>query len=63
MQSHTFAGQVGEEADSTRFQALKEFHPAGRGFWANVSDANWNDWHWQLKNRITSLEQLQLLLP
>jgi lysine 2,3-aminomutase len=42
---------------------LKEFKSAGRGFWANVSDHDWNDWRWQLKNRITTLEQLQKLLP
>jgi lysine 2,3-aminomutase len=28
-----------------------------------VPESDWNDWHWQLKNRITSLEQLQRLLP
>jgi lysine 2,3-aminomutase len=42
---------------------LKEFHSAGRGFWSDVSEANWTDWRWQLKNRIASLEQLQRLLP
>jgi lysine 2,3-aminomutase len=63
MQSHTLVGAGGEEPDSVKYQALKEFHSAGRGFWADVSEANWNDWRWQLKNRITSLEQLQRLLP
>jgi hypothetical protein len=28
--------------------ALKRFVSAGRGFWHNVSDADWNDWHWLL---------------
>jgi lysine 2,3-aminomutase len=42
---------------------LKKFRPAGRGFWHHVSDAEWNDWHWQLKHRITSVEQLQKWLP
>ena len=42
---------------------LKKFHSAGRGFWANVSDHDWNDWRWQLKHRLTSLEQLQRFLP
>jgi lysine 2,3-aminomutase len=41
----------------------KEFKSAGRGFWANVSDTDWNDWRWQLKHRITSIEQLEKLLP
>src|SRR5215471_5681906 len=42
---------------------LKTFRSAGRGFWSNVSDADWNDWHWQLKNRITTAEQLQRFMP
>lgn len=42
---------------------LKRFVSAGRGFWNNVSEADWNNWHWQLTHRITSLEQLQRLMP
>jgi lysine 2,3-aminomutase len=42
---------------------LKQFHSAGRGFWHDVAEADWNDWRWQLKNRITSLEKLQRFLP
>ena len=42
---------------------LKQFHSAGRGYWRDVSDADWNDWHWQLKHRITTVEQLQKFLP
>lgn len=42
---------------------LKEFKSAGRGFWGDVSDADWNDAKWQLRNRITTLEQLQRLMP
>ena len=54
----------GEEPPSYSFaKSLKEFRPAGRGFWANVPDADWNDWHWQLKHRITTVEQLQRLMP
>jgi len=48
---------------SSVFDSLKQFRSAGRGFWSNVSDADWNDWHWQLKNRITNAEQLQRLMP
>src|ERR1700744_3436751 len=43
--------------------ALKQFKSAGRGFWHNVPDADWNDWRWQLKHRITTVEQLQKFLP
>jgi lysine 2,3-aminomutase len=54
----------GEEPPSgRRLQLLKEFHSAGRGFWHDVSDADWNDWRWQLKHRITTPEQLQRLMP
>jgi lysine 2,3-aminomutase len=45
------------------FQSVKKFHSAGRGFWCDVSDADWNDWKWQLKHRITNAEQLQKFLP
>ena len=52
-----------EPPSGHRLKLLKEFHSAGRGFWRDVSDADWNDWHWQLKNRITTPEQLQRLMP
>nr|WP_113074775.1 lysine 2,3-aminomutase [Petrotoga sp. 9PW.55.5.1] len=26
--------------------------------WKNVTNEEWNDWHWQLKNRITTVEEL-----
>jgi len=42
---------------------LKEFHSAGRGCWSDVPDRDWNSWHWQLRNRITTLAQLQRLMP
>ncbi len=45
------------------FAGLKQFRSAGRGFWADVPDTEWNDHRWQLKNRITSLGQLRKLLP
>src|SRR5436190_15895504 len=43
--------------------SLKQFRAAGRVFWSDVSDKDWNDWRWQLRNRITSVEQLQRLMP
>jgi len=42
---------------------LKQFKSAGRGYWHNVSETDWNDWRWQLKHRITTVEQLQKFLP
>ncbi len=33
-------------------------HPA----WRSVPDASWNDWRWQLRNRVTTLEALEGLI-
>ena len=44
-------------------QKLKAFRPSDRGVWTNVSEEDWNDWRWQLKNRVNSLEQLQRYIP
>ncbi len=31
----------------------------GQGLWNNTSEKDWNSWTWQLKNRITTVEQLE----
>ncbi len=28
-------------------------------FWKNISNEQWNDWHWQQANRITKIEQIK----
>ncbi len=43
--------------------SLKSFRSAGRGYWHNVSDFDWNDWKWQLKHRVTTIAQLERLMP
>jgi lysine 2,3-aminomutase len=63
MQSENLSETSKEPPSRLSLESLKEFRPAGRGFWAEVSDQDWNDWRWQLKHRITSVEQLQRLLP
>ena len=63
MHSHHLAGEGTDEPDSARFNSLKEFKSAGRGYWHNVAESDWNDWRWQLKNRITTLAQLEKFLP
>jgi lysine 2,3-aminomutase len=57
------ADDDGERGEVAKINRLKQFNSAGRGFWSHVPEADWNDWRWQLKNRITSLEQLQRLMP
>jgi len=43
-------------------QDLRENWHAGQGRWKDVPAAEWNDWHWQLRNRITTLAQLEEML-
>ena len=37
----------------------KEFVSHAPGYWPGVAPELWNDWKWQLKNRVTSLAQLE----
>ncbi len=37
----------------------KAFRSAAPGYWPHVSANDWHDYHWQLRNRITSLAQLE----
>ena len=34
----------------------------GQGLWQHIPEADWRDWTWQLKNRITTVEQLERLM-
>ncbi|MCG3148555.1 MAG: L-lysine 2,3-aminomutase [Verrucomicrobiae bacterium] len=40
----------------------ERFLSVGRGPWGHVSQTEWNDWRWQLRNRVTTLTQLEQLL-
>jgi len=37
----------------------KAFVSHAPGHWPGVSPRDWNDWKWQLRNRVTTLEQLE----
>jgi len=63
MQAENSSTGRGEPPSGNSMQALKKFTSAGRGYWHDVSEKDWNDWRWQLKHRITTVEQLQKLLP
>ena len=63
MHNETSAENSEEPPSHERLETLKNFQPAGRGFWSDVPEADWNDWRWQLKHRITTVEQLQRLMP
>ncbi len=51
------------DSELTTNSTSKRFVSAGRGPWASVPDAEWDDWRWQLRHRITTLAQLEGLLP
>src|SRR6266478_3075154 len=63
MHTETTSDNGEEPPSSSTLKSLKEFHSAGRGFWSNIADSDWNDWRWQLKHRIISADQLQRLMP
>ena len=63
MVSNNSAGEEDAGPDSDTAPGLKEFRSAGRGFWNDVSDAEWSDYRWQLKHRIISVAQLRKLMP
>lgn len=63
MHNETPSGNSEDPPSQRRLNSLKQFHSAGRGYWKDVSDSDWNSWHWQLKHRITTVEQLQSLMP
>lgn len=43
-----------------RLNELKKFVSAG--VWEGVSLIDWEDWHWQLRNRIATIDQLENLI-
>jgi len=52
-----------DPAQAARLAGLKEFHAAGRGFWHDIPEEDWQNWRWQLRSRISTLAQLQRLMP
>ena len=41
----------------------REHHFVGRELWAEVTKEQWNDWRWQIKNAIRSVEDLKKVIP
>jgi len=46
----------------TRGGISSRFPPGPRGNWRGVPEALWNDWHWQQRERITELKQLERVI-
>ncbi len=62
--------EVEEEPPSSTFTTHNpEEEPPGKTttgrvrFFGQVPDSSWNDWKWQFRNRITSIERLSQLMP
>ncbi|WP_041453889.1 KamA family radical SAM protein [Anaeromyxobacter dehalogenans] len=51
-----------EDAPRPVANVLSRFKPGPRSIWADVPDALWNDWHWQQRERVIRLEQLERVL-
>jgi lysine 2,3-aminomutase len=45
--------------EERRVEDVKESIPSA---WKGISEKEWNDWRWQLRHRVTKLEQLQEIL-
>jgi lysine 2,3-aminomutase len=41
---------------------LSRFAPGPRSFWKGVPESLWNDWHWQQRERVTTLAQLERVI-
>jgi len=40
---------------------LENWH-SGKGYWCGTSDVEWNDWKWQMRNRLNQKEQFEKYL-
>ena len=43
-------------------QFRSRFPPGNRSIWTDVPDRLWNDWHWQQRERITQLPELEKVI-
>ena len=43
-------------------QDKRESWSSGQGLWSNIPAEQWNDWTWQMRNRITTVSQLETLM-
>jgi len=48
--------------DSSHPEGDRQFRPSYPGFWPEVSRQDWDDWKWQLRNRVSNLTKLEPLL-
>ena len=58
---HQINVQLYEFMDEKSKSANSDFISFGRGYWEkeNIDDSKWNNFRWQLQNRVTNLSQLE----
>src|SRR5512141_634314 len=44
------------------FDRVEDLRYQRTRLWSGVTPEEWNDWHWQIRNRVTTLEQLRQLI-
>ena len=61
MLCHQINVQLYEFMDQKSKSANSDFISFGRGYWEkeNIDDSKWNNFRWQLQNRVTNLSQLE----
>jgi len=55
------AAPLAEPTSSPQKNHLETYHRNRARLYPDVTDAQWNDWKWQQKNRVTTLEQITQL--
>ena len=58
---HQINVKLYEFMDQKSKSANSDFISFGRGYWEkeNIDDSKWNNFRWQLQNRVTNLSQLE----
>lgn len=47
------------QSKDNSLESLKTFQSFAPGHWDGVSEEDWNDWKWQMRNRVVSLDGLE----
>src|SRR6476659_9565826 len=62
--AHRIEGALPRHEDGVRpiHHNPARFKAGSRSIWKGLPDAQWNDWHWQQRERITRLDQLEKVI-
>ena len=57
--SSTPHGVTGTPLVTTQSTTLRDFRSHAPGYWPDATEAEWSDWRWQLRHRVTTLAQAE----